>query len=380
MPEGRIPVLIAAPPMRTGGTEQHLLHVLPALADRGFDITVALLAGGGALEQKLRQAPLRVLAPAGDRGRPFRTFDLAMTLRRVIRSAGVKVVHAYLSEPYLAAFAAYKSMLGPKPPLVLGRRSLAFYGAKHPYMRLVEHRAHRTATRLVGNSAAVATELMRECGAPEKVVVIYNGIPLGEPVSAAERREARKAFGVAEDELLLAMVANFHPYKGHIDLIEALSMAAPRLSARWRVLLPGRDGGTLERVRRLISATSLADRVILPGELPGSRQTYAAADIGVLASHTEGFSNSLIEGMAAGLPMIATSVGGNLDAIIDGETGMLTPVLSPERLAVAILTLAHDPDLRARLGAAARATAESRFSLEACVSAYERLWREMADL
>jgi glycosyltransferase involved in cell wall biosynthesis len=120
--------------------------------------------------------------------------------------------------------------------------------------------------------------------------------------------------------------------------------------------------------------------VILPGELPGSRQIYAAADIGLLASHTEGFSNSLIEGMAAGLPMIATAVGGNLDAIIHGETGILTPVLAPERLAVAILTLAHDADLRARLGAAARATAENRFSLDACVSAYERLWREMAAL
>jgi glycosyltransferase involved in cell wall biosynthesis len=366
--------------MHTGGTEQHLLHVLPALAERGFDITAMLLAGGGALEPRLREASLAVVAPEGDRGRPFRTIDMVTGLRKAIRAKAPKVVHAFLSEPYLAAYVAYKTMPGPKPPLVHGRRSLAFYMKNHPFLRPIEHLAHRTATRLVGNSTAVATELMTECGAPEKVVVINNGIPLAGPVAPAERAAAREAFGIDGDELLLAMVANFHSYKGHADLIDALEIAAPRLPARWRLALPGRDGGSLKDLRARIGAAGLQDRVIFPGELPGSRQIYAAADIGLLASHTEGFSNSLIEGMAAELPMIATAVGGNLDAIDDGETGLLVPVLAPTHLAAAILSLADDVGLRVRLGAAARARTESRFSLDACVTAYERLWREMAAL
>jgi glycosyltransferase involved in cell wall biosynthesis len=134
----------------------------------------------------------------------------------------------------------------------------------------------------------------------------------------------------------------------------------------------------LEALLALAREKGIADRLILPGELPGSRRTYAAADIGLLVSHTEGFSNSLIEGMAAGLPMIATAVGGNMDAIVDGETGLLVPVRSPERIAASVRMLAADPGQRASIGGAARIAAESRFSLAYCVSAYERIWRDLA--
>jgi glycosyltransferase involved in cell wall biosynthesis len=82
--------------------------------------------------------------------------------------------------------------------------------------------------------------------------------------------------------------------------------------------------------------------------------------------------------MAAGLPMIATAVGGNPDAIDDGMTGMLVPPRAPREIAQAALTLAADPALRTRLGGAARTAAEARFSLDSCVSAYADLWRDAA--
>jgi glycosyltransferase involved in cell wall biosynthesis len=371
-------VIVAAPPMRTGGTEQHLLHILPALANRGFDITAVLLAGDGRLEPRLRESAVKVISPSGDKGRPWRTWDQAMTIRRVARETRARVLHAFLSEPYFAAWLANR-LLGARaqPALVHGRRSLAFYAERQRLARFVERRLHTEATMLVGNSTAVATELMSECRSPEKVTVIHNGIPLMVPVTPAERAAARAAFGIADDELVFTMVANFHPYKGHHDLIEGL--AAARGSAqRWRVLLPGRDGGSLAATLELAEARGLSDSLILPGEMDGARHCYAAADVGVLASHTEGFSNSLIEGMAAGLPMIATAVGGNLDAIVDGETGILVPVRAPERIAEAASRLAANTALRRRLGEAARTSAESRFSLDACVNAYDRLWRDVA--
>jgi glycosyltransferase involved in cell wall biosynthesis len=364
--------------MRTGGTEQHLLHVLPALAERGFDITAVLLLGGGALEEKLRATAVHVVAPARERSRPLRTALQAVAIRQAVRDAGAKVLHAFLSEPYLAAFAAHASLIGRRPALVHGRRSLAFYGDAHPIARRVERLAHRSAARLVGNSAAVAEELVAESDAPRKVVVIHNGIPLEGAVGAAERAAARRRFGLPDDALVLTMVANLHPYKGHADLIAALSRIAQNLPQPWRLLLPGRDGGALEGLRAQIAAAGLADDIVLPGEWPGSREPYAAADIGLLVSHTEGFSNALIEGMAAGLPMIATAVGGNLDAVADGGTGLLVPVADPAALAAAIVRLAGDDALRRRIGSAAGAVTEARFSLEACVAGYERLWRELA--
>ncbi len=377
MTDARIPVVVAAPPMRTGGTEQHLLHILPALAARGFDITAVLLLGGGALEAELRATAVNVVAPAAEHRRPLRTLLQAAAIRRAVRASGARVLHAFLSEPYLAAFAAHASLTGRKPALVHGRRSLAFYAGSHPLAGRVERLAHRSAAMLVGNSTAVAAELTAECGAPDKVAIIRNGIPLPGPTTAAERAAARQRFGLGSDELVLALAANLHPYKGHADLIAALALAAPQLPP-WRLLLAGRDGGALAAVEAQIAATGIGERIRLLGEWPGSREPNAAADIGLLVSHTEGFSNALIEGMAAGLPMIATAVGGNLDAIDDGETGLLAPVRDPPALADAIIALARDPARRRVLGDAAAAAAARRFSLAACVDAYAELWRGLA--
>jgi glycosyltransferase involved in cell wall biosynthesis len=373
----RLPVVVAAPPMRTGGTERHLLHVLPALAEQGFDITAVLLTGGGALEGALRDTAVTVVAPAVERSRPLRTLVQAAMIRKAVLATGARVLHAFLSEPYLAAFAAHASLLGRRPALAHGRRSLAFYAGSHPLARRAEQFAHRSAAKLIGNSAAVAAELTAECGDARKVAIIHNGIPLLGVPTPGERAAARQLFGIADDALVLALVANFHPYKGHADLIAALAVAAPTLPQPWRLVLAGRDGGALATLQAQISAAGLQDNVLFIGEWQGSREPYAAADIGLLVSHTEGFSNSLIEGMASGLPMIATSVGGNLDALDPGETGFLVPVQAPEPLAEAIRCLADDAALRRRIGAAARASAEKRFSLEACVDSYARLWRSL---
>lgn len=374
-----IPIIVAAPPMRTGGTEQHLLHVLPPLAARGFDITVVLLEAGGALEQRLRDSNVRVVTPSAMLTRPFRTLNQARLIRSAVKRTGAKVVHTFLSEPYFAAVLSQLTTVRPRPALIHGRRSLSFYAARHQFTQPLEVAAHRLATILVGNSTAVANELVVESRRPDKVCVIHNGIPVGERVSPLERHAARKTFDLPSEAFVMTLVANFHSYKGHADLLAALALVADTLPQPWRLLLPGRDGGKnggiLEQTIREINHLGFGKNVILPGEWNGSREAYAAADVGLLVSHTEGFSNSLIEGMAAGLPMIATRVGGNIDAVEDGKTGYLVEPRAPEELANTILTLARMPELRNRLGLAARQRVLEHFSLTACVDHYERLWR-----
>jgi glycosyltransferase involved in cell wall biosynthesis len=98
------------------------------------------------------------------------------------------------------------------------------------------------------------------------------------------------------------------------------------------------------------------------------------SDIGILSSHEEGFSNSILEGMAARLPMIVTDVGGNAEAVIDGECGFVVPPHDPGRLAGAIEILARDPALRTAFGIAGRRRIEQRFTLEKCVDAYDALY------
>jgi glycosyltransferase involved in cell wall biosynthesis len=378
MSDRRLSVVVVAPPMKVGGTEQHLLHVLPGLAKRGIDITVILLQSGGALEGTLRAGVPDVLAPSINLPRYLRTAQQGFAVWRAIRRVRPDVVHAFLSEPYLAAAGAQLLLGKHRPALVHGRRSLAFYTRRHPFVQRFEVAAHGMAAALVGNSTAVTDELQAEAGGPDKVCLITNGIPLGEAVAPEERIAARARFGLPPEALVLTQVANFHPYKGHGDLLNAVSTLQGRLHQPWRLLLPGRDAGEYEALRAMAVRLGLSENIVFPGEWPGSRQPYAAADIGVLASHTEGFSNSLIEGMAMGLPMIATRVGGNTDAIDDGDNGFLVAPSAPDELATAILTLAEMPDLRQRLGLAAREKALREFSLDSCIHRYERLWRNLA--
>lgn len=376
-----ISIVIAAPPLNSGGTEHHLMHILPGLKERGFDISVVLLAGGGSLDAALSEGVSSMISPARKWPRPIRTIQQALLIRQTARKARASVVHGFLSEPSLAAATAHLLMgalMEPRPALVHGRRSLAFYSAKHTVARWLERASHRLADALVGNSNAVATELVKESGQPDKVCTIWNGIPVAGPLRVKERSECRKMFNLPEDAFVLTYVANFHSYKGHEDLIYALSRITDRLPQPWRVLLPGRDGGIEHELRRKVGLLGLGDNVIFPGEWPGSRQPYAAADIGLLVSHTEGFSNSLIEGMMAGLPMIATYVGGNIDAIDYGETGILVPPHSPDDLADAILKLASMPVFRQQLGTAAREKALQKFCLTNCIDQYEKLWRGLS--
>jgi glycosyltransferase involved in cell wall biosynthesis len=365
--------------MRVGGTEQHLLHVLPGLAKRGMDITVVLLESGGALEAALRSGVQSVIAPSINLPRPLRTAQQALAIWRAAKRVRADVIHTFLSEPYIAAAGARLMMGKSGPVLVHGRRSLAFYSRKQRIGKRAEIASHALASALVGNSTAVVDELTVEAGGAEKVCLISNGIPLGETITPRERAAARSRFGIPADALVLTQVANLHIYKGHADLLNAVAVIRDKLPDQWRLLLPGRNGGEQEALLAQIARLGLADHVILPGEWPGSREPYAASDIGILASHTEGFSNSLIEGMAIGLSMVATRVGGNIDALDDGENGFLVEAGSADELASAILTLSEMPDLRQRLGMAARAKALQRFSLDTCIDRYERLWRNLAE-
>ena len=378
MLDEQISVVVAAPPMRIGGTQQHLLHILPALAKRGFAITAVLLEAGGPLEQPLRDGGVQVLAPALHLPRPLRTLNQARLIRRTIRQTNAAIVHAFLSEPSIAAAVAQITLLDDRPCLIHGRRSLAFYSNKHRLAQKIEVAAHRLCGALVGNSSAVVQELIVEARSPDKVCLIHNGIPLGEAILPAERQAARLRFGIPADALVMTLVANLHIYKGHQNLLVALAYVKDRLPDAWRLLLPGRDSGEGKALAQSIQQLGLTQNVLMLGEWPNSREPYAAADIGLLVSHTEGFSNSLIEGMAAGLPMIATRVGGNIDAIDNGTTGLLVAPQSPDDLASAIMKLVKSVDLRDRLGHAARIKALDKFSLQNCIDRYERLWRGFA--
>ena len=178
----------------------------------------------------------------------------------------------------------------------------------------------------------------------------------------------------------MVVVANLIAYKGHVDLIAALAGIAPQLPERWHLLLVGRDEGIGAALKDQAGEGAIAEQIVWLGERDDVEAILAAADLALLVSHQEGFSNALLEAMAHGLATIATAIGGNCDAIEDGRSGRLVPVRDPARLGGAILELSRDADLRGRLGAAARERVISRFSQKACIDCYLRLYHGSSDL
>ncbi len=270
-------------------------------------------------------------------------------LYRTIRNGRFDIVHFFLPRPYLLGSIACE--LAGQHNRIMSRRSLT--GCyQTPLIRFIERLLHRRTRILVGNSPAVVEELRQE--APKADIrLIRNGV-------AAEQTAFVKVNGVFQ----MICVANAFAYKGHEDLLAAIRQVGPQLPEPWNLWLVGRDTDKYNswRVFGLGYRTDVASLL-------------ASSDLFILPSHEEGSSNALLEAMAAGIPVIATQTGGNADTIIPGITGMLVPVGSLAALGAAILAMAANPDMRAKMAKSAQQDVARRFTWERCVYDYETLYR-----
>ena len=375
---GRILYVIGS--LAVGGAERHVVAVASALRQRGWQPTVFALSPTGALLERLTKANVPVVGPKlpvwvatilGPRlaGWLGSIFSVAMITMHLRRHPGT-VAHFFLPAAYiLGGLAAWFANAHPR---IMSRRSLNYYQIKHPQYRKIEHFLHPRMDVLLGNSLAVVNELQAEVQGRVPVRLIYNGIePRG--ILPGIRAGMRGELGLSDDALLIVVVANLIPYKGHEDLLKGLGLVKESLPTSWRLLCIGRDDGIGASLQELAKALGIDNNVIWLEPRLDVQDCLAASDIAVSASHEEGFSNAVLEAMMAGLPIVATDVGGNPEAVVDGVTGYVVPSRNPTALGNAILNLAIDPH-RAELGASGRTRVIEKFSMEACLDAYETLY------
>lgn len=358
--------------LRAGGTERQVLQMISLTRQAGLEPHLCVFRGSEWLDPSVIGCPVhraeykRFLSLAGI-GSLFGL--LRWTRRNRFHIVQSFFVEANLIGPPLARLA--------RTPVVLGSRRNLNYWASRPVM-WAQRFSNLFANRLVANSEAVRHSIAASEGTrPDKIDVIYNGVDTGvfRP-HEEQRRETRKRLDLTDQEVLIGNVSNLAKVKGIRHFVHAAGLLSKQLPEA-RFLLVG-DGPLRGWVESEMQALHLPGRFHLAGGKDEIVPYLNACDIAVLSSDSEGFSNSLLEYMAAGLPCVATDVGGNREALGE-EAGLLVPPRDPAALAEAIARLVRDPERRRQMGAAARARAETRFGLahaqRELVAYYTRLLR-----
>ncbi len=376
-PSRKIRIVYVIGTLETGGAERQLLELLRHIDRSRFSVALALFRlSGDELARGLVDEIVDLGIPVTKNGqwRP-KGYFVVRGMRRLmhfVRHYRADVVHAILPGACMVACPAGK--LAGAPVVIGSRRSLTNCYRHVSRMKAAMDRAALIFTDyMVGNSCAVAKELEDEDGfLRANILTIYNGVDTRR-FSPAVDRGLRQELGFTDSHVVLGMVANFFPYKRHIDLVQAAASLAPRFP-ELRFLAVGEDRGTLPEVRRAIADHGLEDRFVLIPGFEHPERAFAAMDVYACTSTTEGFSNVLLEAMASGKPVIATDVGGNSEAVACGTTGIIVPPGSPAALADAIEHLLSSPEHRHSMGQAARERVLRLFSLDQMVRSYERLY------
>jgi len=361
--------------LEVGGAERHLSQVLPALKNMGFLIKVHVLSDKAPLKPIFDTAGIEVYLGQNHDWLPRtlrKPIRLIISLTRLTvnflknRKA---IRHVFLPEAYLlTAVAARLTFFSG--PLIMSRRSLNDYQQRRPILGMLERLMHRFTTAALGNSKAVVQQLYEEGFTSNNTSLVYNGIDLWPFQNLLTKQELRDNLSINQDALVFIIVANLIPYKGHLDLLNALEKIHSQLPKSWKLLCVGNDNGILSQLKEHSQMLGINNHVEFLGKRSDTPQLLAAADIGILCSHEEGFSNAILEGMAAGLPMVVTNVGGNAEAVEDMQTGLVVKAQDPESLGSALLSMALAPELRTRFGQAGKERIAQHFTLQQCAQNY----------
>jgi glycosyltransferase involved in cell wall biosynthesis len=365
------------PSLRAGGAEGQLTTLLGRIDRSRFTPTlVTFESSENPPHGVVGVTPYLIPVGAGENSQWLKKLaPLTSGLSKLIklfRQLNPDIVHSFLPAAVVLGTPAAK--LAGHAITIYSRRSLA-----SAYAGGFSARADRFATgitdRVVGNSRAVTEDLVAHGISRNRTTTIPNGVDTDRfhPSISPELRTRLRWNG---SNVVVSYVANFHPIKRHRDLLHAAKALVSRYPA-CRFVLAGADRGELANVRNLVATLQLDGVVHLELNCSAPELVYAASDIVVSTSESEGMSNVLLEAMACGKPIVATNVGGNPEAIVEGETGFLVPPMLPDLLAQTIERLINAPGLRDQMAIAARLRAESQFSLARMVSAYEDLYEEV---
>lgn len=358
-------------PVKTGGAERMAFTIATGLDPERFDryLCSTRLDPPPEIGAELRAAGVRYLGLGRSR-----RFELGAWARfvRFLRRERIDVIHAHMFGSNV--WGSILGRLAGVPVVVAHEHTWAFSG-QPVRVALNRHVVARLADTIVAVSAEDRRKLIEfEKIPPARITLVPNGIAPGEPT---EGRDVRAELGIPAGAPVVASVTVIRPQKRIDRLVEAAALLRAE-HPDLRVLVVG-DGypDEVRRVEEVIRATGTDATVMLLGQRSDVPDVLRAADVGVLSSDFEGSPLAVMEYMAAGLPVVATAVGGVPELVLDGETGILVPEPTPDALAAGLSTVLRDRALGERLGARGREVQRERYSIRSTIERLSDLYEEL---
>jgi glycosyltransferase involved in cell wall biosynthesis len=367
-------ILFVIDNLEFGGGERGFLQLVRALAADGWAVTVAAQPGDP-FETGVRAAgagfvPVTMTSRAG--------LGPAARLRSLVRARRIAIVH---SQGARADFLTRLALLGRRGPRLVSTVQMPVEGFEvGPLRRALYRAADRLGRRRVDCFIVVSRALQRLLVevrgiAPARVALVPNGVEADRLTPEARRQlagPARRALGVTGEIPLVGAAGRLVWQKGFADLVAALPQVLGRVPTA-RLAIAG-EGPLRNALAAQARAAGLADRVLLVGFQPDAARFLAGLDVLVLPSVREGFPMVTLEGMALGLPIVATAIEGVVEQIEHGAEGWLVPPGDPAALATALTRLLQDRPLAERLGQAARRRVLASFDVGRMLEATRRVY------
>lgn len=358
-------VLFIVDSFEQGGSERQALQLLRQLHESGqCKVHLAVLQDRGSLRAEAEAMGIGEIFEY-----PLTSFyDLNFLrqlgrLRRYIKANKIDVVHTHCF--YTNIFGMTGAFLSDVRGRVTSKGETD--GFRSPIQKRAERVSFRMAHRVIANCLVVQTQLIREGVSPARIIQHYNGLDLDrmkvEPGLKRDDVLAEFRLPIEPARRFVSIVANLrNPVKDHPMFLRAAARVHAAVPDAAFVIAG--EGELMPGLRELAQQLGIADDVFFIGRCENVATLLFASDIGVLSSKAEGFANAILEYMAAGLPVVATDVGGVREAIVEGETGFIVASGDHEKMADRIIDIFNDAERARSMGVLGRSIVEARFGCE----------------
>ena len=358
----------------TGGAEKQILELSKNIDRSKYSLIVGCLSGKDALLNELSKSG--VLTISFKIKRIYDIFGIIQGLKfkKFLRDKKVNILMTYHfgSDIWGTIF----GRLARVPVIISNRRDMGFW--KKWYHNMAYKLINRFINKVIVVSDAVKQAVIRlERLSLDKVVVVRNGIDLSHFKTSVDKYAIKNSLGISENTFVIGCVGNIKNVKGQEYLIKALTEVRTKISNFKCIFIGGEFEKEAQTIKNYIHICGVNDLCLFLGKRNDIPNLLSIMDICVLPSLSEGFSNTLLEYMAAGKPVVATSVGGNVELISHQENGILVPPADSYALAEATINLLSDVELRQRLCQAARKKVFESFSIGKMAKKYENLFEEL---